>query len=83
MQEKKNKLPGELVKGDYGLEYGMDSLSIQNSSIKFFKKFVVVDDLLATGGTANCVINMLKNKEKIILALSVIIELTELKELRK
>ena len=83
LARKKNKLPGELIKGDYGLEYGIDSLSIQNSSIKFFEKFVIVDDLLATGGTANCVINMLKNNEKIVLALSVIVELTELKGAQK
>ena len=79
LARKNNKLPGELIKGYYDLEYGKDSLSIQNSSIKSFQKFVIIDDLLATGGTANCVINMLKNHEKIILALSVIIELTELK----
>ena len=79
LARKKNKLPGELIKGYYDLEYGEDSLSIQNSSIKSFQKFVIIDDLLATGGTANCVIKMLEKHEKIILALSVIIELTELK----
>ena len=46
------------------------------SAISPFKKFVIVDDLLATGGTAKCVIDMLNLKQKEILALSVVVELT-------
>tara|TARA_A100001388_G_scaffold203119_1_gene154142 strand:+ start:2091 stop:2609 length:519 start_codon:yes stop_codon:yes gene_type:complete len=79
MARKKNKLPGSIIKGSYGLEYGVDSLSIQESAIMPFEKFVIVDDLLATGGTAKCVQDMLKIKNKKILALSVIIELSFLK----
>lgn len=79
LARKRNKLPGLLIEASYGLEYGEDTLCIQESSIKPYKKFVVVDDLLATGGTAKCVIDILKNKNKEILGLSVIIELTELK----
>ena len=76
MARKKNKLPGVVIESSYGLEYGSDSLSIQESAILPFKKFVIVDDLLATGGTAKCVSDMLKSKNKEILALSVIIELS-------
>ena len=79
LARKKNKLPGSLIESRYGLEYGEDTLCIQESSIKPYKKFAVVDDLLATGGTAKCIVDMLKNKNKEILGLSVIIELTELK----
>ena len=78
MARKKNKLPGYLTERSYGLEYGEDTLSIQDSAIKSIQKFVIVDDLLATGGTAKCVCDMLKNKNKKVLALSVIIELTKL-----
>ena len=78
LARKKNKLPGTLIEKEYGLEYGKDSLSIQNSSISPFSKFVIVDDLLATGGTAKCIIDMLSKKEKKVLGLSVIIELTSL-----
>ena len=78
LARKKNKLPGKLIEANYGLEYGKDSLSIQSSAIYEYKKFVIVDDLLATGGTASCVSEMLTKENKIILALSVIIELTEL-----
>ena len=78
LARKKNKLPGKLIEANYGLEYGNDALSIQYSAIDRYKKFVIVDDLLATGGTARCVSEMLSKKDKIILALSVIIELTAL-----
>ncbi len=76
LARKKNKLPGVVIQRTYGLEYGNDSLALQESAIEPYEKFVIVDDLLATGGTAKCVIDMLKSKNKEILALSVIIELT-------
>ena len=78
MARKKNKLPGSLFEKNYGLEYGKDTLSIQDSAIKYFDKFVIVDDLLATGGTAGCVCDILKDKNKQVLALCVIVELTKL-----
>ena len=78
LARKKNKLPGELIQRNYGLEYGEDSLTIQKSSIKNFQKFIIVDDLLATGGTAECVVSMLAETGKEILALSVVIELLSL-----
>ena len=79
LARKKGKLPGLLVDESYGLEYGKDTLSIQELAIASLKKFVIVDDLLATGGTARCVIDMLKEKNKDVLALSVVIELLDLK----
>ena len=75
MARKKNKLPGLISQQSYGLEYGSDTLSIQDSAIFPFNKFVIIDDLLATGGTAKCIVDLLQNKNKEILALSVIIEL--------
>ena len=69
-------MPGLVIEGSYGLEYGNDNLSIQESAILPFNKFVIIDDLLATGGTAKCVIDMLKKRDKEILALAVIIELS-------
>ena len=79
LARKKDKLPGKVIEKKYGLEYGTDYLSIQKSAISPFKKFVIVDDLLATGGTAGSVIDMLKSEGKEILSLFVIIELLELK----
>ena len=79
---RKIKLPGKLIEGEYGLEYGKDTLSIQESAINSFNKFVIVDDLLATGGTAKCVYDILKTQQKEILALSVVVELSFKKALK-
>ena len=64
LARKKDKLPGLVIQKSYGLEYGKDSLSIQESAISRYHKFVIVDDLLATGGTAKCVCDMLKMKKR-------------------
>ena len=80
---KPGKLPGELLTKTYDLEYGSNTLSIQKDSIKEFKSFVIVDDLLATGGTVLCVADMLLKENKKILGLSVVIELTKLKARNK
>ena len=58
---KPGKLPGDIIKQDYNLEYGESSLSLQKSALRKYDTFAVVDDLLATGGTVNCVSNLLKN----------------------
>ena len=78
MARKKHKLPGELVSKQYGLEYGEDSLSLQEESLNKFNSFILVDDLLATGGTAKCIYEMLESKNKKIVGLSVFIELESL-----
>lgn len=48
---KKGKLPGELYSQEYALEYGTDKFEIQKNAIKSGQKVLIVDDLLATGGT--------------------------------
>ena len=58
---KPGKLPGELFKKNYNLEYGENSLSIQKKSLQKFNSYAIVDDLLATGGTVNCVSNLLED----------------------
>ena len=78
LARKPGKLPGELITKSYSLEYGENSLSIQKSSIKNFKRFTIVDDLLATGGTAKSVSEILISQEKEILGLSVVVELGDL-----
>ena len=75
---KPGKLPGELITANYELEYGKNSLSIQKHSIKKFSSFAIVDDLLATGGTANCAFSLLKSLDKEITGLSVVAELMNL-----
>ena len=75
---KPGKLPGELITASYELEYGKNSLTIQKDSVKSFRSFAIVDDLLATGGTVKCVSNLLKNQGKEILGLLTVVELSEL-----
>ena len=76
---KPGKLPGQLITREYDLEYGKNSLSIQSNALKKFNSFVIVDDLLATGGTVNCVSSMLQDQRKEILGLITVVELNKLK----
>ena len=76
---KPGKLPGELFKEEYSLEYGENSLSIQKKALSKYNSFAIIDDLLATGGTVNCVSNILKKNQKIITGLLVVVELINLK----
>ena len=76
---KPGKLPGQILTRKYDLEYGKNSLSIQSNALKKFNSFVIVDDLLATGGTVNCVSRMLQDQRKQILGLITVIELIKLK----
>ena len=76
---KPGKLPGNLSTREYDLEYGKNSLSIQSNALKKFNSFVIVDDLLATGGTVNCVSKLLQDQRKEILGLITVVELYKLK----
>jgi len=76
---KPGKLPGQILTREYDLEYGKNSLSIQSNALKKFNSFVILDDLLATGGTVNCVSSLLQDQRKEILGLITIIELNKLK----
>ena len=75
---KPGKLPGQTITREYDLEYGKNSLSIQSNALKKFNSFVIVDDLLATGGTVNCVSRLLQDQSKEILGLLTVIELKKL-----
>jgi len=63
MIRKKGKLPGDLIEYNYKLEYGTDTLAIQKDIIPSGKKAVLIDDLLATGGTANATIELTKQAD--------------------
>ena len=75
---KPGKLPGELVSSSYDLEYGQNNLSIQKNSMDKFNSYVIVDDLLATGGTVNCVYEILRSQNKKVTGLSVVAEIEKL-----
>ena len=76
---KPGKLPGDLIKQNYNLEYGENSLSIQKSVLKKYNSFAIVDDLLATGGTVNCVSNLILSSDKEVRGLITVVELSKLK----
>ena len=76
---KPGKLPGELVEKNYSLEYGENSLSIQKKALDKYNSYAIVDDLLATGGTINCVSNILKSNDKEVVGFLAVVELTKLK----
>ena len=76
---KPGKLPGDLVQENYTLEYGSSSLSIQKEALKKFNSYAIVDDLLATGGTVDCVKRLLKSNGKELTGLVTVVELLDLK----
>ena len=75
---KPGKLPGELVFRNYKLEYGNDSLYVQKEALQRYKSYAIVDDLLATGGTINCVANLIKKSGREVCGLVTVVELMEL-----
>ena len=76
---KKNKLPGKVIGMNYQLEYGEDRLEIQEDIIKKDSKIIVIDDLLATGGTASAAGNLIKVAGGILIGYAFLIELTQLR----
>lgn len=75
---KKGKLPRETVSESYALEYGHDSLYVHKDCIKQGQKVVIVDDVLATGGTVEAIIKMVEKLGGIVVGICFFIELTEL-----
>jgi adenine phosphoribosyltransferase len=75
MARKKGKLPGETVSHNYALEYGADTIEIQAGMLRPGQRAVVLDDLLATGGTAAAVITLAQQMGATVTSASFIIEL--------
>ncbi len=73
---KPGKLPAETFKETYQLEYGTDTLEMHVDAIKKGEKVLIVDDLLATGGTAKAAGNLVKKAGGIVEAMVFVIELT-------
>jgi adenine phosphoribosyltransferase len=79
MVRKKGKLPGETVPYTYDLEYGSDTIEIQRDAIEPGQRLVLLDDLLATGGTASAAVSLLRQVGGDVRAAAFIIELNFLK----
>ena len=76
MLRKRGKLPGPTIRLDYALEYGTDRIEIQADAVEPGQRVVVVDDLLATGGTMAAGIELLRNVGAEVPAAAALIELT-------
>src|SRR3954467_9257022 len=83
MLRKQGKLPGITVRPTYALEYGTDTIEIQADAIEKGKRVVLVDDLLATGGTMAAAITLLEQVGAVVPAAACIIELTFLEGRQK
>ncbi len=79
MLRKRGKLPGPTVPYTYDLEYGSDTIEIQKDAIKPGQRVVLLDDLLATGGTLAAAVELLRKVGAQVVGASTIIELTFLK----
>lgn len=75
---KKGKLPRKTISADYNLEYGSATLQMHKDSIKQGDKVIIVDDLIATGGTLQAIINMVESLGGEVVRICTLIELVDL-----
>ncbi len=75
---KKNKLPGLVERHEYDLEYGTDIVEIQADALEAGARVVLVDDLLATGGTANAACKLIHRLNADVISIQFMIELEAL-----
>ncbi len=75
---KKGKLPAEVVSKEYSLEYGTEVIEIHKDAINPGDKIIIVDDLLATGGTAKAICELVEEMGAEVVALRFAIELPDL-----
>ena len=75
---KKGKLPGKVIAEDYELEYGAATVEIHDDAIQAGEKILLVDDLLATGGTAEAGIRLVERLGGEIIGCAFIVDLPEL-----
>lgn len=78
LMRKRGKLPCKTVSTSYELEYGTDELHIHADSIKEGDRILLVDDLLATGGTMDACRRLIEDNGGIVIGFSFVIELTDL-----
>jgi len=80
---KEGKLPREVIKVDYGLEYGENVLTIHKDAIKPGQRVLITDDLLATGGTIEATIKLVEELGGEVIGCAFLIELSYLNGLEK
>ena len=72
---KLGKLPSATIQASYALEYGTDSLEMHRDAVSAGQRVLIVDDLLATGGTANAAVSMVKQLGGSVIGIAFLIEL--------
>ncbi len=75
---KAGKLPGETIGHDYDLEYGTDRVEIHKDAIKNGERVLLIDDLIATGGTASAAVQVIEQCGGEIVGVGVVIDLPDL-----
>jgi adenine phosphoribosyltransferase len=75
---KLGKLPAATIRASYDLEYGSDTLEMHRDAIQPGQRILIVDDLLATGGTASATVNLVRQARGNVAGISFLIELVEL-----
>ena len=75
MIRKSGKLPGEVIEGSYSLEYGSNKLAMQKINSLKGKKVIIMDDLLATGGTMQCAKSLIESQGAEVCGCAVVVEL--------
>jgi adenine phosphoribosyltransferase len=80
---KPGKLPSKTMRATYDLEYGTDTLEIHDDAVRNGQRVLIVDDLLATGGTARATSDLVKRLGGAVHALAFLIELVALNGRRK
>ncbi|MBO0734974.1 MAG: adenine phosphoribosyltransferase [Alphaproteobacteria bacterium] len=76
MVRKQGKLPGRIARFTYALEYGSDTIEIQEDAVIPGQRVVVLDDLVATGGTMQAAINLVRQRGGVVTGAACIIELS-------
>ena len=72
---KKGKLPHEVISEDYGLEYGIDQIEMHVDSVQPGQKVLLIDDVLATGGTLIAAISLIQRLDAVVTDISLLSEI--------
>ena len=75
---KKGKLPARVIGQEYSLEYGVDTIEIHADAIRDGDRLLLIDDLVATGGTSNAAIDLIRRSGGEVVAAAFVIDLADL-----
>jgi adenine phosphoribosyltransferase len=80
---KANKLPGEKERLDYNLEYGTDTLEVQREAILPGERVLIIDDVIATGGTAKAAVQLIESVGGSVVECGFLLEIKNLNGIKK